>query len=252
MPQPTPELLVAIAAALLLAGFVKGLLGIGLPAIAIGLLATRIPPAQALAIVIVPAFLTNVWQTFSGSYLLGILRRLWPLMVGVCLGVVGGAGLLTGPYARYAPILLGALLASYAVLGLGNVRFHVAQTHEKWIGGVVGLVTGFVSASTGVQVVPSMPFMQALGLEKDELIQALGTFFTVVYVALSYNLTSAGLLTHATVLPGAVALAGAFAGLVVGQLVRAQLDAEAFRKWFLVGVLLLGLYLVASTILRLA
>jgi hypothetical protein len=42
----------------------------------------------------------------------------------------------------------------------------VARRDEKWIGGIVGLVTGVVSAATGVQVIPSMPYMQAIGKEK--------------------------------------------------------------------------------------
>jgi hypothetical protein len=42
-------------------------------------------------------------------------------------------------------------------------------------------------------VVPSMPFMQAIGMEKDELVQALGVFFTVATLALAFTLTSARL-----------------------------------------------------------
>ena len=116
----------------------------------------------------------------------------------------------------------------------------------------VGLVTGLISAATGVQVIPSMPFLQAIGMEKDELVQALGVFFTVSTVALSYNLNDAGLLTRATLLPATVAMGAAFAGMFIGQLVRARLDADAFRRWFLIGILLLGIYLIGSTIARLA
>ncbi|MDH8297465.1 TSUP family transporter, partial [Klebsiella pneumoniae] len=78
-------LLIVIAAVFLLAGFVKGTIGMGLPTVAMGLLATRMPPAHALAIVIVPAIVTNIWQTFVGPYLRDIVRRLWPLMVGTVL-----------------------------------------------------------------------------------------------------------------------------------------------------------------------
>src|SRR5439155_12205079 len=99
----------------------------------------------------------------------------------------------------------------YAMLGLSKVRFKVRRRDEKWLGIIVGLITGAVSAATGVQVLPSMPFMQAIGMEKGELVQALGVFFTVATVALAFNLTSAGLLTAATALPGAVAMAAAFA-----------------------------------------
>ena len=72
-----PILLIVIAAVFLLAGFVKGTIGMGLPTVAMGLLATRMPPAHALAIVIVPAIVTNIWQTFVGPYLRDIVRRLW-------------------------------------------------------------------------------------------------------------------------------------------------------------------------------
>ena len=75
-------LLIFIAAAFLLAGFIKGVIGLGLPTVSMGLLAVTMPPAQALAIVIVPAIVTNIWQTFVGPYLRDIVRRLWPLMVG--------------------------------------------------------------------------------------------------------------------------------------------------------------------------
>ena len=113
--------------------------------------------------------------------------------------------MLTGPYARYSTIVLGMLLVIYAVIGLRKFVFSVARHDEKWIGGIVGLITGVISAATGVQVIPSMPFMQAIGMEKDELVQALGVFFTVATVALAFNLTSAGLLDATTALPGAIA-----------------------------------------------
>jgi uncharacterized membrane protein YfcA len=134
---------------------------------------------------------------------------------------------------------------------LSKFNFHVARPHEKWIGGIVGVVTGMISAATGVQVIPSMPFMQAIGMEKDELVQALGVFFTVATLALAFNLTAAGLLNAATAVPGAVAMACAFAGMFIGQAVRSRLRPEAFRRWFLIAMILLGFYLAASAVYEL-
>ena len=110
-------LLIFIAAAFLLAGFVKGVIGLGLPTVSMGLLAVTMPPSRALAIVIVPAVVTNIWQTFVGSYLRDIVRRLWPLMLGTVVGIWLNAGMLTGPYSRYGAVVLGVLLAIYAVVG---------------------------------------------------------------------------------------------------------------------------------------
>ena len=244
-------LLFFIAAAFLLAGFVKGALGMGLPTVSMGLLAAAMPPGRALAIVIVPAIVTNIWQTFVGGHLRDIVRRLWPLMAGTVIGIWLNAGSLTGPYAHYVPIALGALLVIYAIVGLSRFSFNVARRDEKWIGGIVGVVTGVISAATGVQVIPSMPFMQAIGMEKDELVQALGVFFTVATLALAFSLSSSGMLTAATALPGAVAMVCSFTGVFVGQAVRSRMQPEAFRRWFLIAMILLGLYLVATAIFNL-
>lgn len=244
------SLLLLITAAFLLAGFIKGVLGLGLPTVAMGLLAVTMPPAQALAIVIVPAIITNVWQTFFGPYLRDIVLRLWPLMVGTAVGIWLNRGMLTGPYAPYAAVVLGALLVIYAIIGLSKFRFKVARSDEKWIGGIVGLMTGAISATTGVQVIPSMPFMQAIGMEKDELVQALGVFFTVATVALAFNLTTAGLLTAATALPGAVAMVASFTGMFIGQAVRNRMRPDVFRRWFLIAMIFLGIYLAASALLK--
>ena len=119
-------LLFLIAAAFLIAGFIKGVIGLGLPTVSMGLLAVSMPPAHALAIVIVPAIITNIWQTFGGPYLRDIIRRLWPLMAGTVVGIWLNAGMLTGPYARYGTIVLGVLLVIYAIVGLSKFSFRVA------------------------------------------------------------------------------------------------------------------------------
>jgi uncharacterized membrane protein YfcA len=244
------SMLTLIAAAFLLAGFIKGVIGLGLPTVSMGLLAVTMPPSQAIAIVIVPAIVTNIWQTFGGPYLRDIMRRLWPLMLGTVAGIWLNAGLLTGPYAPYGTVVLGTLLVIYAILGLSKLNFKVARRDEKWIGGIVGLITGVVSAATGVQVIPSMPYMQAIGMEKDELVQALGVFFTVATIALAFNLTTTGLLTAATALPGAIAMAASFAGMFIGQAVRNRMQPEMFRRWFLIAMIFLGIYLAGSAFLK--
>jgi uncharacterized protein len=244
-------LLIFIVAVFLLAGFVKGVIGLGLPTVSVGLLAVAMPPAHALAIVIVPAILTNIWQTFVGSYLRDIVRRLWPLLVSLAIGIRLNAGMMTGPYARYGTILLGILLVIYAITGLRNFVFSIKPRDEKWTGAIVGLTTGVISAATGVQVVPSMPYFQAIGMEKDELVQALGLFFTVATLALAFNLSAAGLMDQSTALPGVIALACSFIGMAIGQAVRTRMEPAVFRRWFLISMIFLGIYLAGAAIYKL-
>ena len=133
--------------------------------------------------------------------------------------------------------------------GLSRFDFQVvARRDENGSAASSACVTGVVSAATGVQVIPSMPFMQAIGMEKDELVQALGVFFTVATVALAFNLTSAGLLIDRPRCPARSRWLGAFAGMAIGQAVRSRMAPEAFRRWFLIAMILLGLYLAGSAV----
>jgi hypothetical protein len=245
MPDPT---LVFIVAAFTLAGFVKGVIGLGLPTIAMGLLAVVMPPVQAAAILILPSLVTNVWQMLAGPALGAVVRRLWPMMLAICLGTWAGLGLMTGASARLGTALLGAALAVYAVTGLASWRLVLRASWEAVASPVVGAITGLIAAATGVFVIPAVPYLQAIGLDKEELVQALGLSFTVSTLALAVNVAADGALRPGLVGETLLALALALAGMGIGQAVRLRLSATAFRRWFFAGLLLLGLCLVAKSV----
>ena len=102
----------------LLAGFVKGVIGLGLPTVSMGLLSLVMAPAKAASLLIVPSFVTNVWQLAAGPSFGRLARRLSPMLAGVVVGTLAGTGLLTGSHAGQAATALGVLLMLYAVLGL--------------------------------------------------------------------------------------------------------------------------------------
>jgi uncharacterized membrane protein YfcA len=235
--------LVFIAAVFALAGFVKGAIGLGLPTIAMGLLAIVMPPIEAAAILILPSLLTNAWQMVAGPTLGAVTRRLWPMMIAVCLGTWTGAGLMAGTSGRYSTALLGAALAGYALTGLAAVRFTIPQAREALLGPLTGAVTGLIAAATGVFVIPAVPFLQAIGLEKEDLVQALGLSFTVSTLALAVNVASAGALDVGIAGTTVVALILACAGMWLGQVIRLKLSVDIFRRCFFGGLLTLGLYL---------
>lgn len=239
---------IAVAAVFLLAGFIKGMIGLGLPTVSMGLLALFMPTVEAAAILIVPSFMTNVWQMMAGHSLQRLIRRLWPMLLCSCIGTWAGAGLMTGSHARQAAVILGATLVLYAMTGLAAVRLSLSGPWATALGPVAGLVTGAITAASGVFVMPAVPYLQAIGLDKDELVQALGLSFTVSTIALAFNLFF--LTTLQSALPGSVAEAtiAAFFGMWVGQQARMRLDPLAFRRAFFAGLLVLGLYLAARAL----
>jgi len=241
---PADTLLLFVALVFVLAGFVKGVIGLGLPTIGMGLLALAMPPVQAAAILVLPSLVTNVWQMLAGPALGGLARRLAPMLLGVCAGTWAGAGLMTGSHAQYGVVALGAALMLYAASGLAALKLRSNPRHDPWLGTAVGGVTGVITAATGVFVIPAVPYLGAIGLEKEELVQALGLSFTVSTLALSVNLASAGALQMALAGPTLLALAAAGAGMALGQALRLSLSPAAFRRWFFAGLLGLGAWLV--------
>ena len=231
---------ILIGATFLLAGLVKGVIGMGLPTVAMGLLALALPPAEAAAILVVPSLVTNVWQLLAGPRFAALARRLWPMMATVLLGTIAGAGVLAGNVAGLAKIGLGIALIVYSVVGLAGIRLSVAPRHEAWLGPLVGATTGLVTGATGVFVFPAVPYLQAIGLEKDELIQALGLSFTVSTVAIAVGLLRVDAWQMDAVWISLLALLPALVGMQAGQWLRQRIAAATFRRVFFAGLLLLG------------
>jgi uncharacterized protein len=231
-----------------LAGLVKGVIGLGLPTISMRLLATVMSPAHAAAILLFPSFVTNVWQMVAGPALGITFHRLWPMMLAVCVGTWAGLGLMTGTIARFGTAVLGAALALYAITGLGAFRLSAPKGWEPILSLVVGAVTGLITAATGVFVIPAVPYLQAIGLEKEELVQALGLSFTVSTLALAVNVGFEGGLQVSMANETITALALACAGMWIGQSIRLVLSPSSFRSWSFAGLLLLGLYLIAQSV----
>jgi uncharacterized membrane protein YfcA len=202
-----------------------------------------ISPAQAAAILVVPSLVTNVWQALAGGGIAVLLRRLWPVLAGICIGTFIGAVLLPHDDTGRATVWLGVALALYAALGLVNVNLKVPRHAETGLGLVMGAATGAITVATGIFVIPGTPYVQALQLERDKLVQALGLSFTVSTITLAFALAHAGEIRGSLAGPSLLALGGAFAGMVLGQMVRGRVRAETFRLWFFIGLLLLGVHL---------
>lgn len=242
----TTGLWLLLTGTFLLAGLVKGVIGMGLPTVTMGLLAVALPPAEAAALLVIPSLVTNVWQLLAGPGFGKLARRLSPMMAGVAVGTVAGAGILVGNHAGLAGIGLGLALAIYAVVGLGGVKIAVSRRHEGWLGPAVGVTTGLVTGATGVFVIPAVPYLQAIGLERDDLIQALGLSFTVSTIALALGLLRVDAWHSGSIWLSLLALVPALIGMEAGRMLRRRIAAPAFRRVFFGGLLVLGLYLIGE------
>ena len=240
--------LLIITATFLAAGIVKGVTGMGLPTLAMGVLGALLSPLAAAGLLLVPSFVTNVWQLLAGPRFAGLVRRLWGMMLAILLGTLVGTAFLAQGRGDVSTLALGALLVAYAAYTLLGRTLRVPGAMEPLLSPLVGLVTGLLAGATGVFVIPAVPYLQALGLEKDDLVQALGLSFTVSTLALAAGLGLHGAFPAGDLLLSGLAVLPALAGMALGQIIRRRISPARFRRWFLVCLLLLGTEMVSRSL----
>ncbi|CAI1635289.1 sulfite exporter TauE/SafE family protein [Serratia proteamaculans] len=235
-----PEIL-ALLGIFMLAGTVKGVIGLGLPTVSMGLLSLLMPPGQAAALLLVPSLVTNFWQLCTGPDVRALCRRLWPMMACVALGTLPTTGTLTAGNNPLAPLALGVCLVVYALLGFSRFQWQISPAVERGLGPLCGVLTGLITGATGVFVIPAVPYLNALGLARDDLVQALGLSFTVSTLALAAGLAWQHALPGALLGTSFLALVPALVGMWLGGVLRRHCRPAVFRRCFFIGLLALGI-----------
>ncbi|TYR30987.1 sulfite exporter TauE/SafE family protein [Mesorhizobium microcysteis] len=243
-----PATIAAICATFVLAGFVKGVVGLGLPTVSLALLAATLGLPQAMALLLVPSFATNLWQALSGGNALAILRRDWLFFLLATVTVGVGALALTRLDPAILTGLLGVLLVVYAAINLAGVKVAIPIAHQSWLGPVFGATNGVLTGMTGSFVVPGVMYLQAVGMSRDTLVQAMGILFTLSTLALAVALGGNGLLDAQLGMMSAVALVPAIAGMMIGAKVRGRLSEARFRSALFVALLAMGVHLSTNLV----
>ena len=162
--------LTIVAVVFLLAGAVKGMIGLGLPTIAMGLLTLAMPPSAAASLLLVPSFITNVWQLWLGPSFGALLRRLWPLLAGLTVGTpfynwMTAIAMWFGRFGTIVPVL--AIAGSLAAKKRIAVTSGTLPTHGPLF---VVLLLGTVLLVGALTYVPAL----ALGPGVEHLMMWLG------------------------------------------------------------------------------
>jgi uncharacterized membrane protein YfcA len=235
----------AIAAAFITAGVAKGAIGMGLPPIALAILAFALPLEDALAIMVVPSMATNIWQAIYGGGFWKLLRRFRSMAICSVAALMLVAMTLGQLGSQSAIAWMGVVLVIYAALALTAWRPAVSRATERWANPVVGAASGAVAGITGVAAVPFLPYMQSLDIDRHELVQGLGVMFVFIMGALTAALAIQGAFGPTNLLAGFGAIVPTFMGVWLGQKARHAVSADTFRRIFLLGMLLVGLQMAS-------
>ena len=154
-----PALVVMIAATFVLAGMVKGVTGMGLPTVAMGILGSLISPVAAAAMLLLPSLMSNLFQFGGGGNTRQLLKRLWPMLLTVVVATLLASAWITGGDTTRTQFALGVALVAYAIWTLAGKKIAVAPQREKPYSLVIGFVTGLLTGGTGVFVMPAVLYV---------------------------------------------------------------------------------------------
>ena len=235
-----------IVVAFVVAGVAKGAIGMGMPPIAIGLMSFAVPLESAIAIMVVPTMVTNIWQAIYGGGFRVLMRRFAPMAFAAMAAIALAAVIFGHLGSPRAAAWVGVILVLYSLLALTPWRPRVPRGVEWWANPLVGVASGLVAGMTGVAAVPFLPYMQSLEMDRHELVQALGIMFLFITGMLAVSLAIHGAYHLTNSVAGVAAVAPTMVGVWLGQHARRRLSPQTFRRAFIFGMFAVGLHLARA------
>ena len=233
-----------IVGAFLLAGTVKGTLGVGLPMVSVPIIASVTTPVTAVALLVVPGFTANIWQAVQGGHYGYCLKRFWPLLLALVVGTLIGARILVDVDPRVVARLLGGILIAFSLLRILPVRLAISDGTEPWLGPLAGFVAGILGGISTFHGPVLILYLVALRVPKDVFVSAIALFFVTGLAALYSTLAMHGVLAAAELAASAAAMIPVGLGMFMGRWLRHRISQPVFEK-VLVGVLIvIGLNLI--------
>lgn len=241
--------IVLVAAVFFFGGSVKGMIGLGLPIVVLATLSTTLGLKEAMGLIIVPAVVMNFWQALAGGAFFPIVRRLRTLLLASVAGIWAGTQILTVVDPVILTAVLGALLFVYSATRLMQFRVPPPGKREWMFSPLMGAIGGLTLGMTGSFMVPGTLYIEALGMPRDEFVQALGIVFSLVMTVLGLFMSRYQILPPETALVSAGAIVPTSLGMILGQRLRRRLTDTGFRKAFFVALSLAGLYMMLRVML---
>jgi hypothetical protein len=233
-----PLILAGIALAILLAGSIKGAIGIGFPAVAMSILPLMIPPAAAVTILALPIVVTNVQQVFTTPGWPAVMRRFWPAGLTIVVVTFFVSQFLALASASVMEVIVGVSLILFATSALFKLRLPVTDAVGWQV--AAGALSGVIGGLSAVKS-PIMIYTAALELPRDTFVATAGFMFLCGGLGLLSGLATTTLLDGTTFLVSVGATAVAMAGFSLGSVVRKRLSVATFRTVLLWTMLVLGL-----------
>jgi uncharacterized membrane protein YfcA len=240
---------VLAAFGLFFAGLIKGGTGLGYSSCALPFLAAAMGLKPAIVLVVLPAMISNIVVVATTGHFQESLKRFWILYAATLPGIIAGTFFLAWIDQKVATISLGVLIAVYSVIALVKPAMCLPSGLERPLQMPVGLINGFFTGLTGSQVLPLVPYMLALKLDANRMVQAVNLAVTIASGFMTIALLHSGLMSVPSLGVSVAAIIPAMAGIWLGTRARGLIPVAHFRSVVLIVLGVLGVLLIARQVL---
>jgi len=223
--------------------------GFGLPLVSITLLTPLYGLVDAIAVMVLPAMVTNFWQALNGGRFTSLWKRLWPLYLSGAVSTVIATSALVQIDVQWPTVLLGSVILAYSLVGLTAWQPAEPGRRETWLSPATGVVTGLITGLTGVLVFPLTIYFQALNLDRRALFQAMGIYLLMANVALALVFGWQSAFPEEITQLALIGIVAGFVGMALGQRIQAHLSAQQFKRVFFCSLAVVGAYIFLRALL---
>jgi uncharacterized membrane protein YfcA len=237
-------LITSLIAVFLIAGMVKGTVGLGLPTTALGLMTLFLDPRMAITIMIFPLVLSNAWQMYRAGHIIPTARRYMPMAICLALFVWISVNMTINVADWILMAALGFSILLFVAVNASNIAPQIPDRNDTVVQSIAGIIGGIMGGLTSVWAPPLVIYLAARQTSKDDFVRATGLIFSIGSIPLAAGYFRAGLMTGEMISLSTLVLIPTFAGFWIGERLRHNMSEAAFKKIVLIVFFLMGLNLL--------
>ena len=196
-----------------------------------------------------PSVVSNLIVMRDAGHFRATLMQFRRMYATAPVGIFIGLALLMWLDPVISSAMLGLVLIIYCVITITQPAFRLPTALGRHLEIPVGFTTGLVNGVTGSQVMPVLPYLLSLQLDRNIFVQAINISFTISSGVFAIGLAWVGLFTFDTAQISFVGLVAMLVGLKLGIPIRRRLPQSSFRRAVLGLLVLLGAGLVLRSLL---
>lgn len=234
------SVIAAVVCSPIVAGLLKGIIGVGMPVVALPLLSLFIDIKSAAMLLSMPLVFSNLPQALEGGKTGRCLIQLVPVILGMIPGLLLGVRVLLALDASVAKMIAGVVLMGVAGVTLlaPKLQFQSRLVLPASLTfGFFGGMLGGIAAMAGPLV---FIFLLAKGLRGKEFTKEASLYLVVSAALLAILLAASNEFSWLDVSISMAAMLPVGLGMYVGQHMRDKIAPEAFRRLVLSAVIAAG------------